>query len=302
MFNVPGAENEHANKEQNMRVMEYNLPFTKAAKWVTVLATSCWHRANPAMHIEGVMRFIERAKKHPWKHHGDGVEGVLAGDKRFAIDEHKEPLLDAIKWTAGTIESARKTCIGYILGNHDYTPSKEIGDVGEYIAMCAGVPYLTATCFIRFQAPEGECVGFFCHGTGTAQYRTGEPERKTANRQVKLRDILKPFHADICGMGHMHTSIVTPPCLEERLTVDDDDKVKRRPVIVRPNWYYAAPSMFMTYPDDKPGTNYAEMRIYPAKDLGWIEYDIGRDGTIYCVREVYETGETKMEHEPTVVS
>ena len=291
-----------------MQVLGHRLDFGKA-KHVTLMSASCWHYGNPSVHEEGINKFMAKAKKNPWIHHGDVIEGIIPGDRRCSQLEHKETILESMARAAGIMKRAAGTCMGLIIGNHEYAPSRVLGDVTEKIAMDAGIPYRGGVCYIDMLAEGGTCRGFFAHGTGSANFRTGELERKASNRQIKLRNILQPFSAplggdvvsSLCGMGHMHRSIVTPQVLEERLQVIDG-KTSRRPVMMHPTWYYACPSMFRTYPEDAAFTNYAEMSIYPATDLGWIETVIERSGNIACVREVYETGQIKCEYGPTIVS
>ena len=282
-----------------MRVLEYMPKFNIGEDIATILAGSCWHIGNDAVHIKGINNFLAKAKKHSWILHGDVIEGVTPFDKRYEKDAHEASLVSTIQKAADLIKEAQSNCIGLLKGNHEDAPSKTFGDVAEDIAMRAGVPYLTATCFIKFVCPAGQFTGFFAHGNGSANYRTGEPERKKSNKQIKLRDILKDFHADICGMGHLHKSISTAPCSELRLSVGEDNTVKRRPIVTRPGWFYAAPSMFKTYNGHK--SNYGEMKIFPAVDLGWIEFDVNRQGEILEIREVNEEGVTLETTRPTVI-
>ena len=282
-----------------MKTMEYRVNFPAKAKKTTLMATSCWHYGNPAIHEEGVAKFLKKAKKYSWIHHGDVIEGITPYDKRFEKDAHEMSLMNSVQIAAGKIEEAQSSCIGLIKGNHESAPSKDIGDVSEDMAMRAGVTYLSATCFLRFICPDGDFTGFFCHGNGSANYRTGEPERKKVNKSVKLRQILQMFNADICGMGHLHTSIATAPCEEMKLSIDEDMQVKRRPFVTRPGWYYAAPSMFKTY--NGMDSNYAEEKIFPANSIGWIEYDVSRAGEILCIREVDENGKTIDETTKTTI-
>jgi len=270
-------------------------------KTATVLSASCWHYGNQSVSEEGIHNFLTKAKKHPWIHHGDMVEGITRKDVRFSIDEHKDSLLDSANMAIESIKKARKTCIGVIKGNHDDTPSKEIGDLADFIAVHAGVKYLTATCFVRYKCPKGTATGFYAHGSGGSNPRSGDPERKQLNRQIWLRNLLSQFKADICGIGHTHHFIVTPPCSEERLCIGDEANIKRRPVSTRPGWYYAAPSMFQSYNLHADVGNYAEMKLYGATAMGWIETVFNQDGTIGCVREVYHTGVTKQEWTPRIV-
>jgi len=267
----------------------------------TVLATSCWHFGNPSVSQEGIHNFLKKAKKHQWIHHGDVIEGITRGDRRFNQDEHKQTIADAIFTASESLKTANKTCIGLIKGNHEATPSNDFGDISEFIARSAGIPYLGAIAYIKYKTKGGESTALYAHGNGGSNPRTGDPERKYLNRQIWLRNLLAQFEADIKGIGHTHRSIVTPPCYEERLSFGDLDNVKREPVLAKPAWHYAAPSMFTTYDLHADTSNYAEMALYGATDIGWIEKVFDSDGQIACIREVYSTGKTKQEHYPRIV-
>ena len=102
-------------------------------------------------------------------------------------------------------------------------------------------------------------------------------------------------------MGHMHQSIVAPAVDEYKLT-SVNGTIKRRPVTTRQGWYYAAPSMFTTYPPDASYPSYAEMKIYPATDLGWIEIVVNDKGEIQAIEEYYDNGDLRAEHKRTVIS
>ena len=283
-----------------MRRKEVKLQFGKK-KISTVLSTSCWHYGNPSVSQEGIHNFIKKAKKHLWIHHGDVVEGITRSDRRFSQDEHKESLLYAAQQASATMSKASDTCIGLIKGNHDEAPSREMGDLAEHIAINGKVPFLSATCYLKFIAPKGKATGFFAHGTGSSNPRSGDPERKQINRQIWLRNQMSQFEADICGMGHTHRFTVTPPCSEEKLCWGDKDNVGRKPIKVKPTWYYTAPSMFTTYDLHADTSNYAEMALYGATDIGWIETDFDETADIKCIREVYSTGETKQAWYPRIV-
>ena len=284
-----------------MRRLQYKLDFGKK-KTATMLSISCTHIGNPSVDKEGVHKFMTKAKRYPWIHHGDIIEGIVRTDKRWSVDEHKDNLLTCMTQGAQMLSRANKTCIGVIKGNHDQTPSKEIGDVAEYIANQAKVPYLTAVCFVKFLCPGGSATGFFAHGSGSTNQLAGEPERRMVNKRIWLRNRLSQFDADLKGMGHVHKFIVAPPCYEEKLSINySEDNVKRRPSLTRPSWHYAAPSMFKTYDVHADTSNYGEMALYGATDLGWVETVFNRDGTIACMREVYSSGKVKQEHYASIV-
>jgi hypothetical protein len=283
-----------------MRRKEIKLEFGKK-KTATMLATSCWHFGNPSISKEGISNFIKKAKKHPWIHHGDIIEGITKGDRRFSIEEHKMVLLDAVDIAIGELEKANKTCVGLLKGNHDQTPSTDIGDVSEFIAVRSKVPYLTATAFLKVIGQTGHSIGFTGHGTGGSNPKAGEPERKDVTRKIWLRNLLGQFTCDWGGIGHTHRFTVAEPCYEEKLTFGDDGNVRREPELVKAGWYYTAPSMFTTYDLHADTSNYAEMQLFGATDIGWIEMVFNRDGQIGCIREVYATGKVKQEHYPRIV-
>ena len=283
-----------------MRPKEIKLNYNNK-KTATVLAASCWHYGNPSVSEEGIHKFMQRAKNKQWLHHGDLIEGIMRSDRRFSADEHKDAILDCVEMAVQTLKKAPKTCLGLLKGNHDETPSKEIGDVSEFMARMAGVPYLSATCFLRFLSLKGSSTGFFAHGSGGTNPRAGDPERRYLNRQTWLRNYLSQFEADIGGMGHTHRFTVTPPCSEEKLVYDADGELKRKPIKTKPSWYYTCPSMFTTYDKHADSSNYAEMKLYGATDIGWIEIVFNEDASIGCVREVYASGVTKQEHYERIV-
>jgi len=283
-----------------MKVIEHRIKFPRSGP-ATILAGSCWHIGQPAVHWDGIALFMERAKQHTWIHHGDIIEGIMAGDKRFSVKEHGDAITNCCTKASEIISEASKTCIGLLQGNHEAAPSRSMGDLAELIALNARVPYLQTTCAAKLLCPNGELTAFWAHGNGSAMYKTGEPERKKANRKVKLRDILAGFDFDLVGMGHLHRGIITPPCFEMKLNLMGG-KVKRRPVETRSGWYYAAPSMFRTYNTETGHGNYGESALYPSTDIGWCEVVVNRDGSVAALRRVDEDGNTIEEVEEEVVS
>ena len=92
-----------------MKTMEYRVNFPAKAKKTTVMATSCWHYGNPAIHEEGVAKFLKKAKKYSWIHHGDVIEGITPYDKRFEKDAHEMSLMNSVQIAAGKIEEAQSS-------------------------------------------------------------------------------------------------------------------------------------------------------------------------------------------------
>jgi hypothetical protein len=282
-----------------MKLVTTKLEFGKK-KQVKLLATSCWHIGNPAVSQKCIGKFIEKAKKHQWIHHGDIIEGITPDDRRFEAESHSATIMKCMESASEYIKRASKTCVGLVLGNHEHTPSTKIGDISETMARWGEVPYLSAVAFLNWKCPKGKFTHFVCHGNGSANYRTGEPERRRINKKIKLRSILDSFEADLKGMGHMHQSISVSPCEEKKLCVVDG-KLDRHPVQVRSGWAYAAPSMFKTYNEKVQQTNYGELKIFPANDIGWIEVIVNDNGTIDRILEVNESGDVVEETIKTIV-
>ena len=282
-----------------MKLVKQKLEFGKK-KQTKLLATSCWHLGSSAVSQKCIGKFIERAKKHQWIHHGDMIEGITPNDRRFEAGSHTDTITECCTMASEYILRARETCVGLVLGNHEHTPSTEFGDLSQMIAAWGKVPYLSAVAFIDWKCPKGSFSHFVCHGNGSANYRTGEPERRKINKKIKLRSILDTFEADLKGMGHGHQSISVGPCEEKKLCVVDG-KLDRHPIVTRDSWAYMAPSMFKTYNEKVEQTNYAELKIFPANDIGWIEVVVNDNGTIDRILECNENGEVVEETVRTIV-
>jgi len=169
-----------------------------------------------------------------------------------------------------------------------------------FIANDLQVPFLTMSAFVLIRAPKGECRGFFTHGGTAFNYTAGEPERIKTNRQIKLRNYLRRWDADLKGVGHGHRKVISPQVLLEKMTVIDG-KLKKRACRVKEDWCFAAPAMFKTYNTKAECGNYAEMKNYDPTAIGWISSIIDTDGKVKCIRQYLETGEIKEEVHPMVV-
>jgi len=263
---------------------------------------SCTHIGNPAMHEEGVAKFGEITRVKPWMHFGDLIESILPIDsRRYSQEEHgNDPLFATMDRVNEIFGDSAPMCIGLLTGNHENGLSRIVGNVTKKLARGLGVPFLTMSCFCDFIFTKGKCRGFFTHGGTTFNYVAGEPERIRINRQIKLRNYLRRFEADIKGIGHAHRKVIAPQVMEEKLTIIDG-KIKRRPIHVKESWCFAAPAMFKTYDTKHDHGNYGEMKNYDPTDIGWIGVLFEKDGKIACIRQYLETGKIKEEVEPMVI-
>ena len=288
-----------------MRVVDRTLKFSGPT--ASVLYTACWHIGNNALCEEGIDTFLKKAQKSPWVHLGDICEAIMPSDPRFSIQEHDNPVLAQQEFAAKKMKTAKKNLWVLIPGNHDIKLSSKIGGVVPHILELMGYnevqkkeQFLTYSCFMRIHCPKGICETFLSHGGSTASYSSGEAERISINKKVRLRNILRRFSADVRGIAHMHNTIISPPVYMLKL-LPVGKQVKRRPVAEKPGWCFACPSMFKTYDDTATHGNYAEAKLYNPTDIGWIEVVLNRDGTVKCIRQILEDGRIKQELEPTVV-
>lgn len=304
-----------------MYVKCVDLKFKRGQETAPFLVSSCKHIGLGSQSEEGMENLKAACGKHPWLDLGDMIEGIMPNDKRYMptsgelkkkgkdgklvvtskrVGTLLNEISEAIRWT----KKGKKNCWGILPGNHEDTASRQVGEVTGFIAQEAGVPYLTQTCFLRIHCPKGEAIVFVSHGHITINYKAGEPERRLANRKVRLRNELQCFHADACFVGHGHRKAVTEPIYEMKLTVESFEDaenvfdVKSRPVVTRPTWYAMAPSMFKVYTYEP---NYAQPRLFPPTATGWLQANVARDGTIVSIDNFLHTGEIGKTHVPTVI-
>ena len=275
-------------------------------KWPQrILLGADWHTGTKACSYDGIERFLEVAQTMPWVLLGDAMETISPNDKRFNMGQHETPLLNQMDNCSDLIAKANKTCIGLIVGNHEWKESGKVGNITKKLASQANVPYLDACCYGRVACAKGNSTFHFAHGTGSANYKAGEPDRKEINKQVKIRQENHRFHADLIATGHKHTCIVSTPILERKLCLVGKT-VRRRPVTTRPGWHCVVPAMFKTYPETNPGNkkhvpSYAEMGHYDPNDMGWLAVVYDRDATISAIEQYDHEGNQIKVFQPKVI-
>jgi len=286
-----------------MRYYKHQLKFAKGKDCSTFLVISDSHIGNKAFHKEGTSIFIDKAMKYPWIHLGDIIESITPDDRRFSAESHDATLMAQAEYSAELFGKAHKTCWGLMMGNHEWRVSTKVGDLTNHIVRNinekhkSNVPYLTMMAFIDIICPAGKCRSFFTHGGATINYRAGEPERKSTNKKIRLKDLFSEWDADLYGMGHGHTGIVKPAIMVEKTTTRYNDNIpKRRPVPVSNQWYFMCPAMFKAHDIESDMASYAEAYGYGATALGWIEIDIRRDGVPVCIRIMRENGTVRKEY------
>lgn len=264
-----------------------NLKFKRNQDVVTIAGTSCWHLDAPWVFHEGIERFKKRVLDGNllWVHHGDLVDSVILGDRRYRADAESKPLLDAMVAAKIHFEPIRHLCMGLNEGNHEWECSRYIGNLAKNLALeKLKVPYLSYIAFLELKCPDGKLTAVFGHAARTIMSNSGPYIRRKANERVRLVDIWQYFKADLIGCGHYHKSIVAMPTYIRKLALR---KGKVRQVLdPEPHGvYYAAPSMFRGYDTGQQDTSYVERAMYPPTEMGWVEVDIRRDGMIVEVRE-----------------
>jgi len=284
-----------------MYINKVILPFEKGKKTAKTMYGSCWHIGNPAIHWEGIAKFLQRAKKMPWWHVGDLLESIMPGDKRFNVNEHKATLLDNIKLASKHMGKASSTCWGLLMGNHERKCSNLVGDISETVANNAKVPYLGSVAALHVHAPKGEATILTAHGSGSIRGNSGIPERDDTNMRIKLRRKLDIFNGVLLkAVGHYHMTIVAPMTLRYRGRFTDE-RMKRGLEVADDSWCCACPSMFLNYTHDSLTSSYAEAALYPPTDIGWIEVIWNSDATIACINSINEKGQIVESYEPIIL-
>jgi len=276
------------NERNKMKSKTARLSFN--SKGIAKLLTGGdWHRGTEACHEGGIRKFLESAKRHMWIGMADMVEAIIPGDKRFAIDEHgMASLMGQLKKTSELIRSSAETCIGIVAGNHEGAPSRIIGSLSRAMADYAVVPYLTQTAFITFDGALAPIKGFFAHGKLTFNSKAGEYERVKLNREIRLRDYLSCFEADIKVVGHGHRFVCARPVEKLKMQQTSKLEVKRVPIPIKSGWCVMCPAMAMVYAENCE--TYAESLLVDPADLGWVEYIIHRKNGVVAVNHINEDG------------
>jgi len=270
---------------------QQELKFTKKQQTATIGITSCWHVGNPQCREDKITEMLNRwkSKKTPWINLGDTVEGITALDPRFHCETHQASICMQIAQAADLAKIARNQMIGSIIGNHEDKLSKYFGcATRDFLSRVykdksqAEYRWLGAAARIDFQCPDGVCKGFFAHSR--LSYNSMEPneERRLANAAIKLRNNLRPFEGDLKIVGHGHKSIITKPVPKKQLSIVNG-KEKMVDNNLYPEWCAMCPSMFASY-DNQGYPSYGELAMFPPQDVGYLEADIRRDGTVKEVR------------------
>jgi len=278
-----------------MEMLEVSLDFGKKPTTRLMYGT-CSHIGNPNHDDKAQALFIERAKKMPWWHAGDLIESIPPVDKRFNVNEHKATVMETIDEAACVLRPAAKTCLGIIMGNHEWKLSALVGDVTAKIAKDVGTQNFGACAYVDFMCPKGSSRSLLHHGSGSMGHNSGNPERDEANREIKLRRKVNRFEFDVFCCGHYHRTIVAPP-ISKGMGKVIDGKFKRSASIHSREWVMACPSLFRNY-ESGPGASYAEIGLMPPTDIGWLELIMDRSGQLLAVEEIGGDGKCMSVTEP----
>ena len=267
------------------------LRFTKRQKIATVGVTSCWHVGSPSCREKRIVSMLERWKENrtPWVNLGDTIDGIASPDKRYHCETAGLTITSQLERVAELSYIAKNTMIGTVIGNHDNSLSKYIGCCVRHMLHIiynhsnAEYRWLGAAAMVDFECPEGTCRGLFTHSNISMGGDTSDPDRDDVNKRIRLRRRLQHFDGDFKVVGHGHTCVIAPPVTFDVLSISKDRKEHMIKKPLRPEWCGMCPSMFASYGnEDYP--SYAEMAMYPPQDIGYLEVDINRDGTVNCIR------------------
>ncbi|MEM4720665.1 MAG: hypothetical protein QXT73_01210 [Candidatus Methanomethylicaceae archaeon] len=260
--------------------------------------TGDWHFGSPAVSTEALSSFAKRVrtKRIPWFGLGDMLESIVPCDARFDV---RTGVTLAGSWLAlqEYVRPVSRLCLGVVPGNHEITLSRLLGDFFPVLCDTVGLKYLSETAFVKMhRGSEKPITLFLAHGRLVFQGRAGYAERRSVNREIRLREYLQFFDADLCAVGHGHQLVVAPPVYEMRL-VAGEGVCHRRPVLTCETWHIMTPAMYRLYTEVP---SYAESRLLAPADIGWVEVVLNSDG-IESVEQYDDAGRLNKVFLPRVV-
>jgi hypothetical protein len=277
---------------------------TRPIKWdknnmATVIVTGDWHVGNDACRMDTIERMLDTGL--PWVHLGDAIEGIGPKDKRYSAASAggMEAVMEQAQTVGKIIKRHAETFCGVCVGNHEDAVSKELGDITQIMLALGGVDiikhHMGGVCYMRFTGPKGQCVtAMFSHGSLTFCGRgTDEPDRDEEQRRIALRRYVRGFTGgcQMAILGHGHKQVIAPPRQRKGvlgLEVDKDGSARTAISAIDLDGFWAAmtPSMFGAYDISDKYPSYAEMKMYPPTDIGWLEVDMHGSGRIVAIRGV----------------
>ncbi len=207
---------------------------------------------------------------------GDMITSILPGDSRYSKNEHETTFADQEDWLERIISHYSDNLEWVFQGNHEQTLIKSHGDFMENICERNEVRYGGFQLNIRYQKQNGDSINFYLtHGRKTFNYRAGEGRRKKTNKQVRVKDLLRPIcEADLYVMGHAHDGVLSTDPYELKLVNRDGQNYEERYLPEHDDKVYCCcPSMLRTYQE---GENYASRSMIPPSEVGYIDVDISK--------------------------
>jgi len=217
---------------------------------------------------------------------GDLVTSITKDDRRHSVEEHKISFADQTDWLDKIISYYADNIDWVFQGNHEQKLIAAQGDFISNICERHEVKYAGFQLNIRLQKGNGNHLNFYLtHGNKTFNYRAGEGRRKKTNKEVRIKDLLRPVcEADIYIMGHAHDGVLSTDPFELRLINETGQRYEEKYLPENDDKIYACcPSMLRTY---QKGENYGSRSMFPPSEVGYIDIDLTKGLDVDDVRLV----------------
>ena len=283
-----------------MKTKNVRLKFGKGKDVSTVIWTGDWHLGNESVDLDSLDCLQDRILSNSniqVIHGSDIIEGIIPTDKRFDVDEAETTVVEQIEMAVSRLKAIAKQCVGMLKGNHESAPSRLIGDITALMCKQADIDNLSQCCYLNVDAPDGNSTAFCSHFVPSINNRNEDAVCRQAAKASRLRKLLRPFEAHLKLLGHIHHFICHTPVLEDRLMFVEN-KIKHRPVMVRPEWIAVCPAFLKVYGDQD---NYAQAKLYDPTDIGWVEVDFDKQAQVVEIRNVLGDGTTKRKYHAELV-
>jgi hypothetical protein len=260
----------------------------------TIIMTSCWHSGSSNCHKDGILELVDKVKSRKnyfMGHHGDMIEAIVPGDKRYCSSSIDVSTIQPDKqrdWIIETCRPIANKILFFQIGNHEFKLINTT-NIAHDICMSLNVPYGALMCKFVATDRDGKVLykWFAMHGKKGLPKGAKDSTQRRGNRAAALKRILEETgHCDciLMSQGHDHSALmVVPPSISDEVSVIDDGRVFKELKHTSPpqnsqfippeaRWYAICGSMRKTLAPPGSGVlDYAELAGYGPSPLGWVE-------------------------------
>jgi hypothetical protein len=248
--------------------------------YVNIYLTGDWQLGTDHPCESTIKRFVKSVEKDRaglWFHHGDYIEGILPGDRRYDVEESTKSLVQSIRQFKELVRPITKKCIGILYGNHEAVAMHIVGNLHEEMCSDLGVWAGGISAGIVLRGPGWKRKWFAIHGGTVYNFRAPDEETRWASTVRKIRSMFAQFSGDILGHGHSHALFFVPPSSRRILDFSAKDYGTHEEYVDH-RWYYCSGTMRRGY--FKGHSGYEESMHAPPLQIGYLIMTLDRKGNV----------------------